>query len=110
MSPADEPVLVVTTHPEEGAEAFARSLVERRLAACVQVLPGVRSSYRWEGRVETEPELRLDIKTTRAAAARLRDALPELHPYDVPELIVLPIVDGLPAYLDWVRTETTPTD
>lgn len=100
----DPVVVAVATHPdEEGAGRLAAALVEERLAACVQVLPGLRSTYRWEGAVETATEVRLEIKTTGSRVAALRERLVELHPYDVPELVVLEAAGGLPAYLDWVR-------
>ena len=98
-----EVVLAVATHPDlEGARELARALVEQRLAACVQVLPGLHSTYRWEGAVETAEEVRLELKTTRDRLGLLRGRFVELHPYDVPELVVLDVRDGLPAYLRWV--------
>ena len=100
-------VLVLTTHPAAGAEDLARTLVERRLAACVQLLPGARSVYRWQGAIETAEEVRLEIKTGSESLQALREALVELHPYDVPEMVVLPVSGGLPAYLDWVRASAT---
>jgi periplasmic divalent cation tolerance protein len=85
---------------------FARTFVEERLAACVNLLPAMTSIYRWKEDVQTDPEHQVFIKTTRenvpAVQARLRD----LHPYDVPEFIVLPIVEGSDAYLGWIREST----
>ena len=87
------------------ADRLADALVGERLAACVTLLPGAQSVYRWEGRVERAEEVQLLVKTTRARFPALRERLVELHPYDVPELLALEAVDGLPAYLDWVTRE-----
>ena len=100
-------VLVMTTLPEAAdATAFAQALVEARLAACVNLLPGMESVYRWAGRVEQARERQLLIKTTRAGVGALWARVRELHPYDVPEFIVLPIVDGHDAYLRWIGEST----
>ena len=88
-------VLVLTTLPADAdGDAFAASLVEERLAACVNLLPLMDSVYRWEGRVERETERQLIIKTSRERVSALWDRVRELHPYEVPEFIVLPITDG----------------
>lgn len=101
---SDEPLLTLCTCPDaETAERLARAMVEEQLAACVNVLPGLVSVYRWQGRTEQEGEVLLLIKTSAARIAELKDRLSGLHPYDVPEIIAVPITDGLPAYLDWVR-------
>jgi len=103
----DDVVLVVSTWPDEkAASAVARELVLDRLAACVQVLPGVLSTYRWKGRLETATEVRMEAKTTPGRLLELQRRLAERHPYEVPEILVLPVVDGLPAYVHWVRAET----
>ena len=102
-------VLVMTTLPAD-ADVFARTLVETRLAACVNLLPGMDSVYRWEGAVEQERERQLVIKTTRARIAALWERVREVHPYEVPEFIVLPIVDGNDAYLRWVGESTRTTE
>lgn len=100
-------VLVFTTFPGDGdAAAFARSLVDERLAACVNMLPVMDSVYRWEGRVETESERQLIIKTTRGRTAALWERVRELHPYEVPEFVVIPILDGNEAYLRWLAAAT----
>lgn len=100
-------LLVVTNLPDRAAaESLARTLVERRLAACVNVLAPCRSTYRWEGKLQTDEEHPVLIKTTRERYAALEAALREGHPYDVPEIIAMPVERGLPAYLDWVRAET----
>lgn len=100
-------VLVMTTLPADAdATTFAHTLVETRLAACVNLLPGMDSIYRWEGRVEQERERQLVIKTARSRIVALWERVRELHPYDLPEFIVLPIVDGNDAYLRWVGEST----
>lgn len=90
------------------ATRIARALVDERLAACVQVLPGMVSTYRWQGAVQVADEVLLLIKTSRACLQALEARLPALHPYDLPELIVLEAVGGLDRYLHWVEAETTP--
>ena len=100
-------VLILTTLPADAdAAAFATSLVEARLAACVNLLPVMESIYRWEGRVQRDGERQLIIKTSRERVATLWQRVRELHPYDVPEYIVLPIVDGNDAYLRWIGEST----
>ncbi len=107
MSLAPQALLVLTSAPnEEVAEQLARLLVEQRLAACVNILPAMRSIYRWEGRVEDACELAMQIKTTVAHYTELEGAIKAAHPYAVPEIIAIPIVDGLPAYLNWIQQET----
>jgi periplasmic divalent cation tolerance protein len=91
----------------ETAARIARVLVEERLAACVQALPGVVSTYRWQGAVQQESEVLLLIKTTRERFDALKARLPDLHPYETPELIALDAVDGLAAYLDWIAAATS---
>jgi periplasmic divalent cation tolerance protein len=85
---------------------LASILVNERLAACVNVLPEMESIYRWKGQVETDSERQVVIKTTVARVAALRTRLHELHDYDVPEFIVLPIAGGSEAYLNWIREST----
>lgn len=87
------------------AELLARALVEERLAACVQVVPGVVSLYRWEGELHRDAENLMIAKTTAERVERLRARVVELHPYDVPEVLVLEVEDGHQPYLDWVRAE-----
>jgi periplasmic divalent cation tolerance protein len=100
-------ILVITNAPDTtNAQALARLLVERRLAACVNILPGVQSVYQWQGTVEEASEVTLLIKTVQARFDELESAIKSVHPYQVPEIIVLPIVAGLPAYLDWIVQET----
>lgn len=99
--------LVITNTPDRAtAERIAGALVASQAAACVNVLAECSSIYRWEGRVEHAAEVPLLIKTTVDAYPRLEAELRKLHPYDIPEIIAIPISAGLPAYLDWVKTET----
>lgn len=102
MAAPAEPLLAFSTAPDEAcARDLARALVERRLAGCVNWTP-VRSAYRWEGAVQEEGEALLLIKTDRARLDELRRTLDELHPYDLPELIAVPIGGGSAAYLQWL--------
>lgn len=102
-------LLCLSTCPDaDTAARIARVLVDERLAACVNVLPGVHSIYRWERRVDTAAEVLLLAKTTDEREPALRARLAALHPYDVPEVIALRIEAGLPAYLDWIARETEP--
>lgn len=102
----DKIVVLTTCASAEEAEKIARGLVEKRLAACVNVLAGARSFYRWQGALEDAAEHLLLIKSKRELFGRLRAALESLHSYQVPEIIVLPIIDGSPAYLAWLEAET----
>ena len=95
-------VLVLTTFPVDGADTLAIALVEERLAACVNVLEPMRSIYRWKGRVETSVERQVIIKTATAKIAALEVRVKQLHPYDLPEFIVLGIDSGSQAYLAWL--------
>ncbi len=102
-----ENLLVITNCPDEqSANAIALAVVEAKLAACVNILPRVQSVYRWQGKVESASEILLFFKSTAASYPALETRIRELHPYDVPEIIALPISHGLPAYLNWVAAET----
>lgn len=106
-----KPLLVMTTLPDaESARAMAGSLIEERLAACVNILAPCRSIYRWEGELEDAEEVPLLIKTTLECYPALEAAIHQYHPYDLPEVIALPVERGLPEYLLWVGKETTPQD
>lgn len=101
-------VVVLTTLPADAdAAAFGRALVDQRLAACVNLLPAMESIYRWEGRVEQESERQLVIKTSRDRLDALWERVRDLHPYEVPEFLVLPIVEGNEAYLRWIGESIT---
>lgn len=106
---SSEVVVVLITFPiDADAGRFAATLVEERCAACVSILPEVESIYRWEGRVERARERQLLVKTRRDGVDRLRRRAGELHPYDTPEFLVLPVADGDPRYLEWVEAMTGP--
>jgi periplasmic divalent cation tolerance protein len=103
-----EHVMVLTTLPADAdGPAFARGFVEERLAACVNLLPPMESIYRWEAEVAQETERQVVIKTSRERVVALWERVRELHPYDMPEFLVLPIVDGNDAYLRWIAESTT---
>jgi periplasmic divalent cation tolerance protein len=100
---SDKLVVLVTCSSAVEARRIARAVVEARLAACVNILPGaVTSIYRWKGKVESAKERLLLIKTSRKKMAQLRAAVERLHSYDVPEFLALPIAVGSPMYLDWM--------
>ena len=106
---ADQTVTVVlVTAPPEGAASLADALVGERLAACVNVIPGVTSVYRWKGDVHHDPEVLLVVKTTAARLPALMGRLPELHPYEVPEILALPVGAGLGTYMDWIAGACAP--
>ncbi|MGE5153664.1 MAG: divalent-cation tolerance protein CutA [Bdellovibrio bacteriovorus] len=109
MEPDTGHRLVLCTCPsQETALALGTHLVEQGLAACVNVVPGLTSIYLWEGAIQREPEVLLLIKTLANRLDVLTDALRRLHPYDLPEIIALPITGGLPEYLNWVSQCTRP--
>ncbi|MFD8598573.1 divalent-cation tolerance protein CutA [Kitasatospora sp. NPDC059646] len=104
--PQPQHLVVTTTHEDEdAARALATTLVRERLAACAQVHP-VRSVYWWGGVLQDAAEWRIDLKTGAARAQRLVDRIVELHPYDTPEVIAVPITAGAPGYLAWLTAET----
>ena len=106
-----EPLLVLTSLPDAAsAEILANALIDSRAAACVNVLAECHSVYRWQDQVETAAEIPLLIKTTVANYPLVEQIVRAQHPYDVPELIAIPITHGLPAYLDWLTTETEQHD
>ena len=100
-------VVFVTVSSEEEGMKIARALVARKLAACVNLVPGVRSVFRWKGEVKDEKELLLVVKTRESKLAHLVQAVKEHHSYTVPETIALPVVGGAAPYLSWVRQETS---
>lgn len=107
---SDQYVLVLTTMPAAGdaATILARTLVEERLVACVNLLPPMLSVYRWEGEVQEDEERQVVMKTAGGRVPRLLERIRQLHPYDLPEFIVLPVADGSQAYLEWIRDATNP--
>jgi periplasmic divalent cation tolerance protein len=101
----DDPQIVLCTVPDDAvAKRIASALVEERLAACVNIVQGVTSVYRWQGAVETAAELLLIIKTNAAVYPRLQDRLRTLHPYELPEIIAVSPAGGLPDYFAWITT------
>lgn len=98
-----EEVVLITAPNEEVGLRIARALVEERLAACVNLVPGLTSVYRWQGEVVEDKEVLLIAKTTTFAFPRLKERVLALHPYTVPEIVALPIAEGHGAYLDWLR-------
>ncbi|HJU41482.1 MAG TPA: divalent-cation tolerance protein CutA [Vicinamibacterales bacterium] len=104
---SDQFVIVLTTFPSAGdAETLARALVDERLAACVNILPPMRSIYAWKGVTENADERQLLIKTTTHRVKALEMRLKELHPYDVPEFLVISVLEGSGDYLSWVADST----
>jgi periplasmic divalent cation tolerance protein len=104
---SDATVVLTTLASEEEAATLVRTLLERRLVACGTILPGARSLYRWEGRVADEREVVVLLKTVAGRLGELAAAFGELHPYEVPELLALPVGAGLEEYLGWIARETT---
>jgi periplasmic divalent cation tolerance protein len=102
----DKIVVITTCDQDEEARRLARTLVEARLAACVQVVPQIRSTYWWQGKVEEAGEFLILIKSRRSLFDQLRAEIAKLHSYTVPEIIALPVVDGSRAYLEWIDRET----
>lgn len=106
----DVHVILVTAPDLEVGERLGTALVEERLAACANLVPSVTSIYRWQGRLEKAQEVLVILKTTEERAAALRERVAELHPYDVPEVLHLPVLEGHEPYLAWVREESRPAD
>jgi periplasmic divalent cation tolerance protein len=106
--PEEFVVVLVTVPSEDVAVKLANALVSEKLAACVNILPSVRSIYSWQGTVCDDSELLCVLKSRRTLFAALRNRVLALHPYDVPEIIALPLADGDGAYLTWLRAETSP--
>lgn len=101
-----EVIMVLCNVPDAAlAQQIAETLVDEQLAACVNIMAPCRSVYRWQGKLENASEVPLQIKTTAAAYPALQARLLQLHPYEVPEIIALPLAAGLPAYLTWVAAE-----
>ena len=105
MSSSPEIVVILSTVPQEKSEAMARVLLDKRLIACVNTLP-VRSFYHWKGKFCDDQEHLLIMKTTREKAEKVIAAIKEMHPYEVPEIIALPVIAGHARYLEWVHEET----
>ena len=104
----ETPLMVFCTCPDDAAaETVAAALVSQRLAACVTRLPAAISTYRWKGAVQHDAEVLLLIKTTPARYPALEKKLAEVHPYELPEILAVPVTTGLPAYLTWIEESTT---
>lgn len=103
----DKRLVLTTAGSEAEAQRIAKHLVEQRLAACVNIVPRIRSVYRWEGKVEDAEEFLLLIKTTLGRFDAVRHAISELHSYEVPECISLAVDDGSAAYLAWIADSTS---
>ena len=101
-----EYIVVFVTAPEDEAVTLAKTLVDERLVACVNIVPGLRSIYWWKGKVEDEPEVLCIMKTRGNLFESLRDRVRELHSYEVEEIIALPILAGNLPYLDWIKDNT----
>ena len=106
----DKVVVLVTSGSLPECEKIATALVEKRLAACVNVVPNIRSFYRWEGKIQDDQEFLMIVKTFRGRFSELRAEVERLHSYQVPEIICLPIVEGAAAYLQWVEECVTPPE
>lgn len=102
----DARIVLTTAGSPQEAEKIARTLVERRLAACVNIVPQIQSVYRWKDKVEQETEWLLIIKTRLNAFEPVRDAIKELHSYELPECIMLEVKQGSKAYLNWIEENT----
>jgi len=100
-------LVYITCGSEENARHIATTLVEEKLAACVSIMPGIESVYRWEGKLESAPEFLLMIKTRREMLTPLRERVCKLHQYELPEIITVPIDGGLEAYLEWITQAVT---
>lgn len=101
-----EIVIFITAPNEDEAARIARSLVEARLAACANIVRNIRSIYTWQGSVQDDTEVLMVVKTREVLFEAVSDRVRELHSYDVPEIIALPIIDGSPDYLKWLRGST----
>lgn len=100
-------IIYITTGSDEEATRIASAMVEERLAACANVLPPIRSVYQWQGKIEQDQEIALILKTRAELVDKVTERVKELHSYDCPCVIALPIDGGNPAFLDWIKAETT---
>lgn len=100
-------IVLCTFANREDALRIGSAVVEERLAACINILPGVQSIYRWKGEIENAEETLTLIKTTQQGFSALRDRIKELHPYETPEIVAVPVVEGLAEYLAWIGEQVT---
>ncbi len=111
MTESTQALLVLTSFPDDtGARKLAETLIDRQLAACVNILQASISFYRWQGRIETTVEVPVLIKTTLYRYEAVEQAIKALHPYELPEIIAVSINNGLPSYLQWIAHETNEAD
>jgi periplasmic divalent cation tolerance protein len=103
----DAIVVLITAPGADKAAEIGRALVEERLAACANIVPGVRSIYRWEGKLQDDAEVLMLVKTRAALFEKLRERVVALHPYSVPEVLALPVAAGAQPYLDWIASATS---
>ncbi|MBC7790661.1 MAG: divalent-cation tolerance protein CutA [Anaerolineae bacterium] len=106
MTETEAVVVLTTVASPDDAHSLVRGLLERRLIACGTILPSARSLYRWEGKILDEQETVILVKTREALVGELKEAFAEMHPYQVPELLALPVTAGMKKYLDWLQLET----
>ena len=106
--PSDHVIVTSTVHSEQVAQALATGIIEAHLGACAQVVGPVTSVYRWKGKVQTEPEWRLEVKTTTARVGELTEYIKANHAYDLPEILAMPIEGGSAEFLDWVVAQSAP--
>jgi len=102
----EQRIVLISVPNKDLASHIARSLVEQKLAACVNIIPGVKSIYRWEDKIQEDSELLLIVKTRATCYTALEESVVKMHPYDTPEIISLDISQGFAAYLNWITEET----
>ena len=106
-----EPILIITNFPDKkGALLLAEALIDKHLAACVNVLAACASVYRWQDKIESADEIPVLIKTQRQNYNQVEQIIKKIHPYELPEVIIVPVMGGLPAYLQWITDETNISD
>lgn len=106
-----EPILIVTNFPDKKqAMAFANKIIDDRLAACINILNASISVYSWQGKTESAEEIPVLIKTQQQNYTKIEQAIKSMHPYELPEIIIVPIIGGLPAYLQWISQTILPLD
>ena len=106
MSESEHLIIFCTVPDAESGNTISRALLEKRLAACVNAVPGIQSQYWWNEKIESDKEYQLIIKTRRLLYPKLEKVILDLHPYDVPEIVAVPITYGNPDYLKWIEEET----
>lgn len=104
----DAIVVYITVPDENEAAIISKTLVEERLAGCINIIKGIRSIYSWKGNIEDEPEILLILKTKKSLFKKLKNRVKEIHSYTVPEIIALPVIDGSEDYLKWLEEVTLP--